>query len=103
MEQEQFPIKIGASYTWGRNKDKWDFDFVPPELFTEEQRPAQFDGQRKQTAFQVDRAVYDDILLRHAESMGVEVREQTGVAKVLVEGEGPGKRVAGLELETGRW
>jgi len=102
VEAAQFPIKIGASYTWGRNQDKWDFDFVPPELFTEEDRPAKFEGQRKQTAFQVDRAVYDDILLRHAEGMGVEVREETGVAKVLVEDSEQGKRVTGLALENGQ-
>ena len=29
VEAAGFPIKIGASYTWGRNNDKWDFDFYP--------------------------------------------------------------------------
>jgi flavin-dependent dehydrogenase len=102
IEEAGFPIKIGASYTWGRNHDKWDFDFVPVERFVEEARPAKFQGQRTLTAFQVDRAQYDDILLRHAESFGTEVREETGVAKVLVEEGEQGKRIAGFELDNGQ-
>ena len=48
-------------------------------------------------ALQVRRAEFDEILLRHAESQGVEVREGTPVRKVLVEGQ----RVVGVEIETG--
>jgi len=97
VEQAGFPIKIGASYTWGRNKDKWDFDFYPIEEWRDEPRPARFEGQRTQTAFQVDRARYDDILLRHAESFGVDVREQTKVEHVHAEDD----RITSLELSTG--
>ncbi|TVQ50795.1 MAG: NAD(P)/FAD-dependent oxidoreductase [Phycisphaerales bacterium] len=97
VEAAEFPIKIGASYTWGRNNDCWDFDFYPVEEWRDEPRPAQFEGQRRHTAFQVDRALYDDILLRHAESLGCEVREETRVVEVLVEGD----QVAGLKLEGG--
>lgn len=102
VEQAGFPIKVGASYTWGHNNDRWDFDFVALEVYEELERPSRFEGQRRQTAFQVDRLVYDDILLRHAEEMGAQVREETGVAKVLVEDGEDGKRVAGLELENGQ-
>lgn len=101
VEAADFPIKVGASYTWGRNLDKWDFDFVALEVYQDIPRPSRFEGQRRQTAFQVDRAIYDDILLRHAESLGVEVREETGVAKVLVEDGEKGKRIAGFELDSG--
>lgn len=45
-------------------------------------RPAPYAGVRAQTALQVDRARYDDILLRYAEASGCEVRQQTRVAKV---------------------
>ncbi len=97
VEAAGFPIKIGASYTWGRDAESWDFDFFPVERFVDEPRPARYEGQRRQTAFQVDRAIYDDILLRHAESMGCEVREQTLVRRVLRTGD----RVDGLELDSG--
>lgn len=97
VEAANFPIKIGATYRWGKSAELWDFDFLPDKDFTDEERPAKFEGQRQQTAFQVDRAVYDDILLRHAEEFGCEVTEETGVAKVHREGD----RVTGLELKDG--
>lgn len=97
VEAAGFPIKIGASYTWGKKADHWDFDFYPAEEFVDEPRPAKYEGQRRWTAFQVDRAVYDDILLRHSEEMGAVVREQTKVDRVLTEGD----RVTGLLLNTG--
>ncbi len=97
VEAANFPIKIGASYTWGRDRDQWDFEFFQPERWVDEPRPAQFQGQRTYTAFQVDRAIYDDILLRHAESLGCEVREETTVTNVLT----GDNRIKGLKLSTG--
>ncbi len=97
VEAAGFPIKIGASYTWGRDADQWDFDFYPVEKWQDEPRPAMYDGQRKHTAFQVDRAIYDEILLNKARSMGVEVREETRVEEVLVDGD----RIEGFRLHTG--
>lgn len=97
VEAADFPIKIGATYRWGKSPELWDFEFIRSDVFVNEPRPAKFEGQRKWTAFQVDRAIYDDILLRHAESLGCEVREETKVAKVLT-GKG---RVDGLQLEDG--
>jgi len=99
VEAAGFPIKIGASYTWGQNDEVWDFDFYPAEEFIDEPRPAKFKGQRKLTAFQVERAEYDDILLRHAESMGTEVREETMVRTVNVDLDAD--RITGLTLEDG--
>lgn len=105
VEAHGFPIKIGASYTWGATADRWDFDFFPVENWKDEERPARFEGQRRYTAFQVDRADYDDILLRHAESMGADVMEETAVSEIMTEGpENNGrctKRVTGLKLSTG--
>ncbi len=97
VEAAGFPIKIGASYTWGQDAECWDFDFFPIEDFTDEPRPANFQGQRTSTAFQVDRYVYDEILLRHAQEMGASVREETRVAEIHSEGD----RVTGFELHTG--
>lgn len=98
VEAAGFPVKIGASYTWGRDADQWDFEFYPVELWKDEPRPAKYDGQRRFTAFQVDRAVYDTILLDHAKEMGAEVLQPAQVEEVLVEGD----RVAGLRLRGGR-
>lgn len=97
VEAANFPIKIGASYTWGRTNDRWEFDFYPVEEFVDEPRPAKFAGQRRLTAFQVDRAIYDEILLKHAESLGCEVRQGTRVARVDTQGD----RITGLELDGG--
>ena len=97
VEAAGFPVKIGASLTWGASADRWNFDFYPVEEWKDEPRPAKYEGQRRSTAFQVDRAIYDDILLRHAESLGVDVREQVKVEDVEVEGD----RIRGLTLSAG--
>lgn len=97
VEAANFPIKIGASYTWGRNRDQWDFEFYRPELWKDEPRPAKYEGQRTFTAFQVDRAIYDDILLKHAQSMGCEVREETTVTDAEITGD----RNNSVKLSTG--
>ncbi len=97
MEAANFPIKIGATFRWGNTKDLWDFQLFPPSLFKDQPRPNKYEGQRLHTPWQVERAIYDDILLKHAESMGTEVREETKVAKVHRDGD----RVTGVELEDG--
>lgn len=97
VEAANFPIKLGGNFTWGNKQDAWDLDFYPVEDFADEPRPAKFEGQRRHTAFQVERAIYDEILLRHAGSLGAEVREQTMVREVLREGD----RVTGLRLDSG--
>src|SRR5437763_369759 len=52
VEAAGFPIKIGATYKWGRTKELWDFEFIPPDEFKDQERPAKFEGQRTATAFQ---------------------------------------------------
>ncbi len=73
VEAAGFPIKVGATYRWGNTDDLWDFHFVRNGEFKDEPRPGRYKGQRVSTAFQVDRAVYDQILLDHAESLGCKV------------------------------
>src|SRR5688572_29327694 len=63
VEAANFPIKIGATFRWGRTPELWDFEFLPLKDFKPEARPAKYEGQRRQTAWQVERAIYDDILL----------------------------------------
>jgi flavin-dependent dehydrogenase len=100
VEAANFPIKVGATFRWGKNPELWDFEFLPLKDFKDEPRPAKYVGQRRQTAFQVERSIYDDILLKHAREMGCEVYEQTQVGEI----ERPleGDRVAGLVLRDGR-
>jgi flavin-dependent dehydrogenase len=98
VEAANFPIKIGATYKWGRSNDLWDFEFLPSSQFRDEPRPAKFEGQRRATAFQVDRAIYDEILLNHASEMGCDVRQRTRVIRADVHEDS----VTGLVLETGQ-
>jgi flavin-dependent dehydrogenase len=98
VEAANFPIKIGATYKWGRSNDLWDFEFLPASQFRDEPRPAKFEGQRRSTAFQVDRAIYDEILLNHASEMGCDVRQRTRVIRAEVQQDS----ITGLVLETGQ-
>jgi flavin-dependent dehydrogenase len=97
VEAANFPIKVGATFRWGAHPELWDFEFLPLQDFRNEPRPGKYEGFRKQTAFQVDRAIYDDILLRHARESGCEVRQNTAVTRVDLDGD----RVRGLELKDG--
>jgi flavin-dependent dehydrogenase len=97
VEAADFPIKIGATFRWGSSDELWDFEFLPLGQFKDEPRPAKFKGQRLQTAFQVDRAIYDKILLDHAREFGCDVREETQVRKV----NRTGDRVDSLTLDSG--
>jgi flavin-dependent dehydrogenase len=97
VESAGFVIKLGATYTWGKTTEPWVFGFVPMEEVRDDPRPAPYAGWRTRVAFQVDRAIYDDVLLKHAASLGCEVREASPVEKVLHEGD----RVTGLQLASG--
>lgn len=82
VEAANFPIKIGATYRWGSSDDLWDFHFLPEGNFTECERPGRYAGQRERTAWQVDRSIYDKILLDHAQELGCEVFEETAVESI---------------------
>jgi flavin-dependent dehydrogenase len=97
VEAANFPIKVGATYRWGSSNDLWDFHFVPDGDFSGHSRPDNFEGQRPRTAFQVDRAIYDQILLDHARELGCEVFEETGVRQLQRDGD----KVTGLVLDDG--
>ena len=90
-----FRSRSGATYRWGRTSDLWDLEFIPGGQFKPEPRPARFAGQRRLTAFQVDRSVYDKILLDHAASLGCVVKEEIAVRSVRRTGD----RVDGLVLD----
>jgi flavin-dependent dehydrogenase len=82
VEAAGFPIKIGATYRWGRSDQLWDFEFLSHGKFEPTERPGTYAGQRMETAFQVDRALYDEILLDHAASLGCRVHEETEVVRI---------------------
>lgn len=98
IEAANFPIKIGATYRWGHSPDLWDFEFIPLDIYKDAGRPGKFEGQRRMTAWQVDRAIYDDILLRHAESLGAEVWEECAFRAA----DAVGDRVRSIRLDDGR-
>ncbi|MFM9873658.1 MAG: NAD(P)/FAD-dependent oxidoreductase [Fimbriimonadaceae bacterium] len=98
VEAAGFPIKIGATYRWGKTPELWDFEFFPAEKFEDKPRPSVLDEVRRMTSFQVDRAIYDEILLDHAASFGVRVEQGSGVKKIRRVGD----KIAGLELADGR-
>lgn len=99
VEAAKFPIKIGATYTWGKTTEPWVFELVPEAIIPAEYpRPGKYEGWRTTAAYQVDRAVYDDILLRHAQAMGCDVLEGVGAKSIRRSGD----RVDGVELQDGR-
>jgi flavin-dependent dehydrogenase len=97
VENANFPIKIGATLRWGKNRELWDFEFFPSDSFVEQTRPAPFEGQRRLTSFQVDRAIYDEILLNHAAELGCEVLQGVKVTRI----EHDANTVHRLELDNG--
>ena len=97
VEAADFPVKVGGTYRWGKTDDLWDFDFIPEGKLAPQPRPGKFEGQRQSTAFQVDRSIYDKILLDHAASVGAHVFEETAIREV----ERDGDRVEALVLGDG--
>ncbi|MBX3111030.1 MAG: tryptophan 7-halogenase [Fimbriimonadaceae bacterium] len=82
VEAAGFPVKVGATFKWGSREDLWHTDFLVGEKYEDLPRPAKFVGQRAKTAYQVDRSVYDKILLDHAAAQGCRVHQGTGVRSV---------------------
>ncbi len=99
VEAANFPLKMGVTYTWGRTTDPWVFGFMPDSAVpAKPERPAKFEGWRTMIPFQVDRAVYDTILLGCAERHGCEVRQETKVKAI----HRTGDRIDGIELADGQ-
>ncbi|HTQ09459.1 MAG TPA: NAD(P)/FAD-dependent oxidoreductase, partial [Fimbriimonadaceae bacterium] len=97
VEAAGFPIKIGSTYRWGRTDELWQVNFLL-EDFQDLPRPGLYRGQRAQTAFQVDRSIYDKVLLDHAASLGCRVYENAKVVEIRRDGD----RVLGVSVTAGR-
>ena len=96
IEQQGFPVKLGATLRWGMSPEPFDFSFIPGETYQNAPRPALFKGQRAKTAFHVDRSLFDKILLDHAAELGCRVFQNSRVVKVLPSGD----RVTELQVES---
>ncbi len=99
IDRAGFPRKIGANYVWGKDRTPWENDFNEINVSEMIERygglPAGIEY-----AWQVRRSVYDEILLRHARSCGVEVRRgPAAAAEGIIEEDG---RIAGVTLRGGR-
>lgn len=98
VECAEFPIKIGATYKWGTTDDLWDFNLLDTrEIVVDDPRPGKYEGWRSRSAWQVDRARFDKVLLDRSAELGAEVRYETGVAECLIVGD----EVTGLRLADG--
>ncbi len=80
-----FVEKTGATFIWGKSREPWDICFADTPFL-----PSQF-------AFHVERSVFDQILLDHARSEGVEVHQDSRVLEVLEEG----GRIVGVTYREG--
>ena len=96
IEEEGFPVKLGATLRWGTSPEFFDFSFIPGETYENAARPAKFQGQRGKTAFHVDRSIFDTILLDHAHELGCRVFENCRVIGVETEGD----KVVELKVES---
>lgn len=73
LEKAAFMVKRGGSFRWGTSPEPWNFLFaLSPQIAG----PTSY-------AYQVDRMVFDEILLRNAAKHGVDVREECPAAAVL--------------------
>jgi halogenation protein CepH len=72
LERQNFPVKRGGTFRWGKKMVPWTFTFS--------QTPSSPTG----TAYQVERAKFDTILLNNARSKGVDVREQHMATRLLM-------------------
>ncbi|MCE2460812.1 MAG: tryptophan 7-halogenase, partial [Pseudomonadales bacterium] len=79
-----FKRKLGATMCWGRDSEPWTWYFRET-------------NKRFPHAYQVWRPRFDQILLDHSRSCGVDVHEGTGVKRVLFDGD----RATGIELDGG--
>ena len=85
VDRAGFLEKLGATYIWGQDRRPWGFEFdnvvsqlvaqgkTLPKLFTK--------------AWQVKRAEYDHLLLKHTAASGVEVKQGARVTRVLRNGQ----------------
>jgi len=85
VEALGFKRKTGGTFIWGKSREPWDVLFSNNPFL-----PYPY-------AYHVDREVFDDLLLRHAQKRGVVVRQNVTVTAPILEGE----RVVGVRCLDG--
>ena len=74
IQSSGFVVKNGATMSWGKKRDPWTWYFAET-------------NDRFPHSYQVERAKFDQILLNHARSVGVDAREEHEVLGVEFDGE----------------
>lgn len=103
LEGSDFIRKMGATFVWGKSDEPWDMLFGD---FKRIEHVETGNGSVQTTwSWHVERSRYDDVLLRHAASLGATVQEGTGVTGLIRDENG---RVTGVhtdqgESHTARW
>lgn len=72
IEKQGFPRKYGGTFLWGSEREPWTFNFYR----TSDIDRAEGDHPEYLHSFQVERQVYDELLLNHVKTLGVEVHEE---------------------------
>jgi halogenation protein CepH len=97
LSKQGFPRKYGAIYEWGDDHERWSvlfderLDAGADHLTAEDLAAGDYTH-----AYQVERSVFDQILLDHAAERGVNIRENTVVtAPLFTEDRCTGLRVCG--------
>lgn len=72
IDAQGFPVKRGGTFLWGSEDKPWTFSFYKTSEIDKKI------GEHPQFlhSYQVERTVFDNLLLRHAESLGAEVHEE---------------------------
>jgi len=97
MALEGFARKYGAVYRWGNDRKLWYvmFDDRLDNGFDHISRQDLLEGDYVKS-WQVDRARFDQMLLDHAQKLGVKVHEETTALGPIMEGD----RVTGLRVRS---
>jgi FAD-dependent halogenase len=85
VDAHGFTKKYGATFVWGQERAPWDVRFCDRSIA----------AQKYGSTYQVIRSEFDDLLLRHSQSQGVDVREEHKVSKILFNGD----RCQGVEFK----
>jgi flavin-dependent dehydrogenase len=74
LKQVGFRVKTGGSFVWGKDRTPWSFHFTDSA-----------DRNRiDRVGFEVERELFDQVLLDHCHSLGVDVREEANVNSLIV-------------------
>jgi flavin-dependent dehydrogenase len=98
VEAAGFPVKLGGLYRWGVTDDIYSLTFLRGEPYEDTPRPCRYERQRALTAFQVDRSIFDKILLDHAAELGCQVYEETPIQTIARESD----RITGVTTSSGK-